>query len=318
MRLGADRDGRLTAIATTWSSRPRRIKEFAEQTGVPTRMMYAAPNRRTTHRLAAARRPGALVDARARGVPRHVRPRGRDGRAGRGPAASTRSSCGSATSPRSTRRPGKPWSSRHLVRVPARGRASGSAGPTATRAGHAREGDWLVGTGVASLDLPGRCAPGDVDGDDALRGRPLRRRDRRRRPRHRHLDGPAADRRRRARRPGRARSRLQIGDTRLPDRLGRRRLVGHQHLGLGDRRGRRAPSATSSAATRPTATRPSGDVDQAAKDDEPRRVRLRRPVRRGAGARRHRRDPGAAAARASSRPAGSSTRATARSSSSAA
>ncbi|HEY5299809.1 MAG TPA: molybdopterin cofactor-binding domain-containing protein [Acetobacteraceae bacterium] len=53
IRLGVDRDRHLTAIAHDVIEQTSRIKEFAEQTAVPTRMMYAAPNRRTTHRLAA-------------------------------------------------------------------------------------------------------------------------------------------------------------------------------------------------------------------------------------------------------------------------
>jgi len=53
IRLGADSGGRLTAIAHDVVEQTSRIKEFAEQTAVVTRMMYAAPNRRTTHRLVA-------------------------------------------------------------------------------------------------------------------------------------------------------------------------------------------------------------------------------------------------------------------------
>ncbi|NMI01564.1 xanthine dehydrogenase family protein molybdopterin-binding subunit [Pseudonocardia acidicola] len=53
IRLGADADGRLTAITHDVAEQTSRIKEFAEQTAVPSRGMYAAPNRRTTHRLAA-------------------------------------------------------------------------------------------------------------------------------------------------------------------------------------------------------------------------------------------------------------------------
>jgi xanthine dehydrogenase YagR molybdenum-binding subunit len=52
VRLGADRDGRLAAISVDAVSQTSRIKEFAEQTAVAARMMYAAPNRRTTHRVA--------------------------------------------------------------------------------------------------------------------------------------------------------------------------------------------------------------------------------------------------------------------------
>jgi xanthine dehydrogenase YagR molybdenum-binding subunit len=53
LRLAADRSGRLSGIAIDVVEQTSKIKEYAEQTGVPTRMMYAAPNRATTHRLAA-------------------------------------------------------------------------------------------------------------------------------------------------------------------------------------------------------------------------------------------------------------------------
>ncbi len=52
IRLGADSTGQLTAIAHEVIEQTATIHEFAEQTAVATRMMYAAPNRRTTHRLA--------------------------------------------------------------------------------------------------------------------------------------------------------------------------------------------------------------------------------------------------------------------------
>ncbi len=52
MRLGADRDGRLTAIAHDVVEQTATIQEYVEQTALSTRVMYAAPNRRTTHRLA--------------------------------------------------------------------------------------------------------------------------------------------------------------------------------------------------------------------------------------------------------------------------
>src|SRR5258708_4637286 len=52
IRLGAESNGRLTAIAHDVVEQTATIHEFVEQTAVATRMMYAAPNRRTTHRLA--------------------------------------------------------------------------------------------------------------------------------------------------------------------------------------------------------------------------------------------------------------------------
>ncbi|MCQ1946192.1 MULTISPECIES: xanthine dehydrogenase family protein molybdopterin-binding subunit [unclassified Arthrobacter] len=52
VRLGAADDGRLTAMSLDILEHTSRIKEFAEQTPAPFRMMYAAPNRRTSTRLA--------------------------------------------------------------------------------------------------------------------------------------------------------------------------------------------------------------------------------------------------------------------------
>lgn len=52
VRLAADTTGRLTAIAHDVIEQTSAIREFAEQTAIATRMMYAAPNRQTTHRLA--------------------------------------------------------------------------------------------------------------------------------------------------------------------------------------------------------------------------------------------------------------------------
>ena len=51
IRLGAERDGRLAAIAHDVVEQTNALNEFTEQAAVATRMMYAAPNRRTTHRL---------------------------------------------------------------------------------------------------------------------------------------------------------------------------------------------------------------------------------------------------------------------------
>ncbi len=53
VRLGATTDGRLTAIAHDAFEQTSTVREFAEQTCVATRMMYAAPDRLTRHRLVA-------------------------------------------------------------------------------------------------------------------------------------------------------------------------------------------------------------------------------------------------------------------------
>jgi xanthine dehydrogenase YagR molybdenum-binding subunit len=51
VRLGAVRDGRLTAIAHEVTMSTHRKEEYCEQTAVTTRSLYAAPNRLTRHRL---------------------------------------------------------------------------------------------------------------------------------------------------------------------------------------------------------------------------------------------------------------------------
>jgi xanthine dehydrogenase YagR molybdenum-binding subunit len=151
LQLAADRTGRLSAIAIDVVEQTSKVKEFAEQTGVPTRMMYASPNRRTTHRLAALdvpipswmRAPGecpgmfgpevALDElAETLGIdPVELRIR---------------------NEPEVDPDTGKPWSSRHLVECLREGAQRfgwDRRGPRGTR-----EGDWLVGYGVASSVYP--------------------------------------------------------------------------------------------------------------------------------------------------------------------
>jgi xanthine dehydrogenase YagR molybdenum-binding subunit len=52
VRLGAEADGRLTAIAHDAVQQTAKAKTYAEQIATCSRTMYAAPNRRTTHRVA--------------------------------------------------------------------------------------------------------------------------------------------------------------------------------------------------------------------------------------------------------------------------
>ncbi|GLY66636.1 xanthine dehydrogenase family protein molybdopterin-binding subunit [Amycolatopsis taiwanensis] len=151
MRLGADHDGRLSAISLDVVEQTSRIKEFAEQTGVPARMMYAAPNRRTTHRLAALdvpvpswmRAPGecpgmfgpeVAMDelAEALGMdPIELRIR---------------------NEPEVDPETGNPYSTRNLVACLRRGAELFGWAPRAAR----EEAGWLVGTGVAASTYPAR------------------------------------------------------------------------------------------------------------------------------------------------------------------
>jgi xanthine dehydrogenase YagR molybdenum-binding subunit len=161
IRLGADPDGRLTAIAHDVVQPTAKMREFAEQTPTPTRIMYAAPNRRTTERLAALdvpppnamRAPGeapgmfaleSAIDemALACGLdPIEFRMR---------------------NEPDVDPESGLPFSSRHLVtclREGARrfGWQTRDATPRARR-----EGGWLVGTGVAAATYPTYLSPGNT------------------------------------------------------------------------------------------------------------------------------------------------------------
>lgn len=152
-RLGADRAGRLTALALDVVEQTSRIKEFAEQTGVPARMMYASPNRRTTHRLAALDVP----------VPSWMRAPGEcpgmfgpevamdelAERLGMDPVE-LRLRNEPDVDPDS----GKPFSSRNLLGCLREGAARFGWSERDPRPGLRRRGDWLVGTGVAASTYP--------------------------------------------------------------------------------------------------------------------------------------------------------------------
>ncbi|WP_214402932.1 xanthine dehydrogenase family protein molybdopterin-binding subunit [Pseudonocardia lacus] len=153
MQLAAERDGRLTAIAIDVVEQTSRIKEFAEQTGVPTRTMYAAPNRRTTHRLAALDVP----------VPSWMRAPGEcpgmfgpevaldelAERLGMDPVELR-----IRNEPEVDTETGKPFSSRNLVACLREGARRFGWADRDPRPGIRRHGDWLVGTGVASSVYP--------------------------------------------------------------------------------------------------------------------------------------------------------------------
>jgi xanthine dehydrogenase YagR molybdenum-binding subunit len=155
VQLAAGSNGHLAAIAVDVIEQTSRIKEFAEQTGLPARMMYAAPNRRTTHRLAALdvpvpswmRAPGecpgmfgpevAMDELAVRlGVdPVELRIR---------------------NEPETDPETGKPWSSRNLVGCLREGARRFGWHERDPRPGTRRDGDWLVGTGVAASVYPAR------------------------------------------------------------------------------------------------------------------------------------------------------------------
>ncbi|MGS2618760.1 xanthine dehydrogenase family protein molybdopterin-binding subunit [Micromonospora sp. LZ34] len=155
VRLGADADGRLAAVSHDAISQSSTIVEFAEQTAVYTRSMYAAPHRRTTHRLVRLdvpspfwmRAPGECPGAYALesamdelatvcGVdPVELRVR---------------------NDARVDPEFGEPFTSRNLVGCLTDGARRFGWADRDPRPGARRDGRWLVGTGVAGSSYPAR------------------------------------------------------------------------------------------------------------------------------------------------------------------
>ena len=161
IRMGAGQDGRLAAICHDVIEQTAKTKEFAEQAAVPTRMMYATPNRRTTHRLAPLDVP----------VPSWMRA------PGEAPGMFALESamdemaiaCGLdpiefriRNEPEIDAESGLPFSSRNLVACLREGaRRFGWAGRDA-RPRSRQEGRWHVGSGVAASTFPVVRFPGSV------------------------------------------------------------------------------------------------------------------------------------------------------------
>ncbi len=161
IRLGADRQGRLTALAHDVIEQTSAVKEFAEQTAVTSRKMYAAPNRRTSHRLATLdvavpfwmRAPGECPGTFAAEV-------AMDELAHR---------CGIdpielriRNEPDVDPETGKPWSARHLVECLRTGAQRFGWHERNPQPGARLHGDWYVGLGVASSTYPGMAMPGNA------------------------------------------------------------------------------------------------------------------------------------------------------------
>ncbi|MFA1551030.1 xanthine dehydrogenase family protein molybdopterin-binding subunit [Actinomadura chokoriensis] len=158
VRLGADADGRLNAIFHEVFEQTSTVKEFAEQTATPTRVMYQAPNRHTSHRVVALdvptpswmRAPGetpgmyaleSAIDELAIAVgidPIELRVRNDTDR-----------------EPES----GLPFSSRNLVACLREGADRFGWDGRDPAPGVRREGRKLIGTGVASSTYPAYLMP---------------------------------------------------------------------------------------------------------------------------------------------------------------
>jgi xanthine dehydrogenase YagR molybdenum-binding subunit len=158
LRLGADSEGRLTAIWHEVFEQSSTLREFAEQTAVPTRTMYAAPNCRTSHRLARLDVP----------TPTWMRAPGETPGMYALECAMDELAIAAAIDPVGLRirnepdvepESGVPFSSRHLVDCLRDGAERFGWSGRDPRPGVRREGRWLVGTGVASSTYPARRRP---------------------------------------------------------------------------------------------------------------------------------------------------------------
>ncbi|MDQ3676274.1 MAG: xanthine dehydrogenase family protein molybdopterin-binding subunit [Actinomycetota bacterium] len=153
LRLGADADGRLVALSHDVWEHTSRIKEFAEQTATASRMMYATPNRTTTHRLAPLDIP----------VPSWMRAPGETPGMYALECAMDELAVALDLDPIELRlrneperdpESGKPWSTRNLVACLREGAERfGWADRAPTPRGR-RDGRWLVGSGVAGSTYP--------------------------------------------------------------------------------------------------------------------------------------------------------------------
>ncbi len=153
LRLGADGDGRLVALAHEAFEQTSTVYEFAEQTTEGTRHLYDADARLTTHRLAALDVP----------TPRWFRAPGEAPGIFALEAALDELAVVAGIDPVELRvrndtqvdpETGEPFSSRHLVECLRRGAELFGWAGRDPRPGVRREGRWLVGTGVASATYP--------------------------------------------------------------------------------------------------------------------------------------------------------------------
>ncbi|WP_406070058.1 xanthine dehydrogenase family protein molybdopterin-binding subunit [Micromonospora sp. NBC_01638] len=158
IRLAADADGRLTAICHDAISQTSTIREFAEQAAVYTRSMYAAPHRRTTHRLVRLDVP----------TPFWMRAPGECPGAYALESAMDELAIAVGIDPVELRirndaqvdpDQGQPFTSRNLVACLREGaQRFGWADRDPTPRAR-RDGRWLIGTGVAGSSYPARARP---------------------------------------------------------------------------------------------------------------------------------------------------------------
>ncbi|WP_432828969.1 xanthine dehydrogenase family protein molybdopterin-binding subunit [Dactylosporangium sp. CA-092794] len=157
VRLGASADGRLTALAHEAASQASRLAEYVEQTAVISRILYGAPNLRTSHRVVALdvppptwmRAPGECPGAFAleSAIDELAVAGGWD-------PVQLRIDNDTATDAE-----GRLFSSRHLVECLRLGAERFGWAGRDPRPAARREGRWLLGTGVAATTFPALTWP---------------------------------------------------------------------------------------------------------------------------------------------------------------
>ncbi|MCZ4563273.1 xanthine dehydrogenase family protein molybdopterin-binding subunit [Rhodococcus sp. IEGM 1401] len=158
VRLGADSTGALQAIAHDSFQQTSTIFEFCEQTAESTRHIYAAPNRRTTHRL-------AKLDV---GTPRWMRAPGEAPGMFAVETAIDELAAVTGVDPIELRvrnepdvdpASGNPFSSRSVVQCLREGAEKFGWDRRDPTPGQRREGNTLVGMGVATASYPVLISP---------------------------------------------------------------------------------------------------------------------------------------------------------------
>lgn len=161
IELGAERDGTLLSISHDVVESTSTVKEFAEQTAVASRMMYAAPARHTGHRLAALDVP----------VPFWMRAPGECPGMFAGEVAMDELAvaCGVdpielriRNEPESDPETGHPWSGRKLVQCLQTGARQFGWDQRDPQPGIRIDGEWLCGTGVAASVYPAMVMEGNA------------------------------------------------------------------------------------------------------------------------------------------------------------
>jgi xanthine dehydrogenase YagR molybdenum-binding subunit len=153
LRLGADAEGRLTAIEHLVVEQTSKLKEFAEQTTAPTMVVYGAPNKRISARLAAVDMPQPTImraPGEAPGMYALESAIDELAVACRIDPVELRVRNDIQTEPRR----GLPFSSRNLVACLREGARRFGWEPRDPTPRARRDDGWLTGTGVASSTYP--------------------------------------------------------------------------------------------------------------------------------------------------------------------